>query len=587
MTGIQEGLPNASGASSGYLKIMSIPKHLGAYSVECYNTSGGPSDYPNCPVYRSSFDAIVDDMDLREAYFPGWQTAVEQGNAQGVMCSYNAINGVPSCCNGDVLRQALETDWGLRDGFVISDADAVALTYTVADQKPPGHKYATSLLDAAVRSLLNGTSISLEDDDPESAAYVTQLPTALARGLVSLSDLQAAARRALTPRFRVGLYDPPERVPWNSIPASVIDSEAHHALARRAAAESYVLLKNNGVLPLQAPAQGGPGVVAVVGPAANCSGCSIGRYTGSPRSKTTVWEGVSALATALGARAVYGGPGGSAAVAAVAASDVAVVVLTGESEGESHDRERIGLPAEQETLLAALLATGTPLVVCTVSGGAVASSLAAEQAAALIAMYSGGMEAGAALADVLYGRVNPSGALAATVYRESWINVSNFLDMSMRDGPGRGHRYLTPAAAAAQVLYPFGWGLSYTQWSAELVLVSPTTISAKSLASGANVSVQVAVHNTGDVVGARAVYLLLSRPQAPAAEQWPHQWLALRGFTKLHAVEPGTATVATLIIGARDLSRWDSAQHAFVVAPGSYVVALRDCNATASLLVTA
>jgi hypothetical protein len=143
---------------------------------------------------------------------------------------------------------------------------------------------------------------------------------------------------------------------------------------------------------------------------------------------------------------------GASAIAAAKRADVAVVVLTGEMEGESHDRQKLGLPAGQLTFLKALLATKVPLVVCTISGGAVDVSLAKEEAAAVVAMYSGGMEAGAALGDVLFGAVNPSGALAATIYKSAWANASDFLSMAMRTPPGRTHRYLTAEVRQRGVL---------------------------------------------------------------------------------------------------------------------------------------
>ena len=182
---------------------------------------------------------------------------------------------VPACRNvwlsalDCVLRATLNGEWGLA-GFVISDADAVALVGKVPDQGPKvdGHGFAPSLYEAAIGALLNGTTISLEDADPDSNAYASQLPLALAAGRISLSDLRAAARRALLPRFRVGLYDDPAAVPWNAVNASVIEGPAAHALARRAAAASYVLVKNDAaLLPFRSAAAGGPRHIAVVGTA--------------------------------------------------------------------------------------------------------------------------------------------------------------------------------------------------------------------------------------------------------------------------------------------------------------------------------
>ena len=370
------------------------------------------------------------------------------GSWAAVSYADNAINGVPDCVNGELLRNTLNTDWQLR-GFVISDAGAVGHSSDVPSN-PPGQNYTHGLLGAAVAALINGTTVSIEGSG--APAYETQLLPALAQGLITLADLQAAAKRALLPRFLVGLYDPPELVPWNAIPGSVIESPAHHALARRAAAESYVLLVNrNRTLPLRSVAEGGPRTVAVVG-LANDASPSIGRYSGHPATSTTVWEGVSAAAKAGGVTPLLGVGTGASAIAAAKRADVAVVVLTGEMEGESHDRQKLGLPAGQLTFLKALLATKVPLVVCTISGGAVDVSLAKEEAAAVVAMYSGGMEAGAALGDVLFGAVNPSGALAATIYKSAWANASDFLSMAMRTPPGRTHRYLTAEVRQRGVL---------------------------------------------------------------------------------------------------------------------------------------
>ena len=245
------------------------------------------------------------------------------------------------------------------------------------------------------------------------------------------------------------------------------------------------------------------------------------------------------------------------------------------------------MPAAQLEFLASLIATKVPLVVCTISGGAVDVSLAQEHADAVIAMYTGGMEAGAALADVIFGAVNPSGALAATVYKADWANASDFLSMSMRRPPGRTHRYLQPEAVAAHVLYPFGFGLSFSNWSARVGALHPAaSISAAELAAGANVTVDVTLRCDSGPSGSRIAWIMLTRRAADPAEAWPRQWLPVHGFAKLHRVAPGGSATATLTITARDLSRWDEATHGFKVHPGTFGLQARDAAAPITLTVT-
>ena len=222
-------------------------------------------------------------------------------------------------------------------------------------------------------------------------------------------------------------------------------------------------------------------------------------------------------------------------------------------------------------------------MLCVISGGAVDISLAQDHAAAVVAMYAGGMEAGAAIADVLFGAVNPSGVLAATVYKAAWANASDFLSMAMRTPPGRTHRYLTTQARDEYVLYPWGYGLSYSNWSATLG-GGGWSISAASLIAGANVTATVTLRNTGGPVGSRVVYILLRREDPEPSEGWPHQWLPKRGFAKLHAVKAHETATAEITVDARDVSRWDEATHRFTVRAGKYTVGLRDGPVVATTL---
>eukprot|EP01079_Euglenida_sp_SAG-EU17-18_P003040 gene3040-591_t len=495
-------------------KVNAVPKHIAAYSVECFNPSGGPNQYPHCPVYRSNFNAKVSVAELYASYLPGWRAAVTESNATGAMCSYNSINGVPDCANGWLLRDTLQQAWG-QTGYVISDADAVPHIYDPGTT-PPGHNHSGSYLQAAADALLNGTTISL---DSGRNGYVQLLPAALAKGLVSLADVQAAARRALLPRFQVGLYDPPGANPWSSIPSSVVEGPAHHALARRVAAAGIVLLTNReGGLPWSSQGL----KVAVFGAMSNCTSCNMDRYTGHPATAVSMWQGIHSR---LGDLAVPGGSTPQGAADALRAADVGVAVIGAYQEGESHDREDIGIPTDQLQMLTAAFLVPKPVVVVVVSGGMVDVEPALESAVAIVGAFKGGMEAGNALADVLFGDVNPSGALSATIYKRSWQNASNFLEMSMQKYPGRGYRWIQEPE---HVLFPFGHGLSYSKFSCSTTApgLSPPSISSSSLANGGEISGTVSLHNTGPLPGSRVVQLYLSRAGEGPNSGWPNEWLA-------------------------------------------------------------
>ena len=158
---------------------MAVPKHLGAYSVECFDPAGGPNQYPNCPVYRSNFNAVVDDVDLHETYFPGWRAAVDPGGAraQGCMCSYQRYQWGSRLLEWVATGDTLVAEWGL-DGFVISDAGAVGHA-SDAPIHPPGQNFTHGLRAAAVGAIQNGTTISIEGTSPTESAFQTQLLEAL------------------------------------------------------------------------------------------------------------------------------------------------------------------------------------------------------------------------------------------------------------------------------------------------------------------------------------------------------------------------------------------------------------------------
>lgn len=239
-------------------------------------------------MYRSEYDAKITAHDMRETYLAGWRAAAAAG-ATGAMCSYNAVNGVPTCADSVLQNDILRTEFGFK-GWIVSDADAVANIYTQPTAwspqnpggQPPGHFFAHDYVGAAAAGMNGGCDISFECPDviQVGAGYVNgTLRAALEADKVKWSTIEAAVVRTLTSRFRTGLYDPPATNPWQLIPLDVIQSEEHTELAVRCAVESATLLKNeNNTLPLL-PAEGvefaGPGIIGealswILTPAMSC-----------------------------------------------------------------------------------------------------------------------------------------------------------------------------------------------------------------------------------------------------------------------------------------------------------------------------
>ena len=292
---------------------------------------------------------------------------------------------------------------------------------------------------------------------------------ALARNLTTLQAVQTAAAHTLLPRFRVGIYDARNssvKNPWTAIPASVIQSDEHTELAKRAAAESMTLLRcDAGVLPVRHASAKGPRVIAVVGAAANSSTLSIDRYNGHPDAAHTsaFLSGIAHAAEVAGGR-FNDGEGGSAgpatdvvtcaadaATAACAAhlkqqgAELVILITTGHVEGEQHDRADLGIQEHDLALLQAVAAAlpAAPKILALVSGGAVSTEQADALVNATIWAGKAGMQAGAGFAALLFGELDFSGRVAATVYKRGWANASDMADSAISGGSQpRGYRHV-------------------------------------------------------------------------------------------------------------------------------------------------
>ncbi|NOZ57380.1 MAG: hypothetical protein GXO73_11405 [Calditrichaeota bacterium] len=243
-----------------YLKTVATPKH--------YVVHSGPEPE------RHRFDAVVDERDLRESYLPAFELSVKRGEAESVMCAYNRTLHEACCSSRRLLQQILREEWGFR-GYVVSDCGAI-------DDIWRGHKLVSSEVEAAARALLAGTDLECGE-----RAYLA-LAEAVRQGLIREEDVDTALRRLFTARFRLGMFDPPERVPHAHTPFWVVNCPEHRALALEAAHKSTVLLKNDGLLPLDRAVQR----VAVLGPNADDELVLVGNYEGTPSRSWTLLDGL-------------------------------------------------------------------------------------------------------------------------------------------------------------------------------------------------------------------------------------------------------------------------------------------------------
>jgi beta-glucosidase len=508
-----------------YLKTVATSKHYAVHS--------GPEQE------RHHFDAIASERDMRETYLPAFEATVKEAGVYSIMGAYNRTNGEPCCASPTLLQQILREEWGF-EGYVVSDCGAI---YDIFAH----HKVVDSREAAAALAVKNGCDLNCGE-------VYKSLLIALEKGLLDDATLDKAVTRLFTARFKLGMFDPPERVPYASISIDVNDSEEHRSLALEMARASIVLLKNDDFLPLRNELT----KIAVIGPNADDDVVLLGNYNGLPSRSVTPLQGirdkVGASTEVVYARGCGIRSGDTAgfdeAVAVAKEADVIVAVMglsqliegeegqqEGVEEGErsTGDREELDLPGVQEALLAALHATGKPLVVVLINGSAVAINWADRHAAAILELWYPGEEGGTALADALFGDYNPAGRLPVTFYA-SVDDLPAFRDYDME---GHTYRYFR-----GMPLYPFGHGLSYTTFAYTGLVLSEMTIE-----PGRDIEVLVTVENTGELAGDEVVQLYLK--DQVASVPVPAQQLV--GFRRVH-LQPGESQELSFILAARQMS---------------------------------
>jgi len=526
-----------------YLKLVATPKHFAVHSG------------PECERHR--FDAQVSQRDLRETYLPAFEACVKEGQVASVMGAYNRVNGEACCASLTLLQKILREEWGF-DGYVTSDYLALGDIYK-------HHKLVGSEVEAAALALNAGCDLN------GGEAYYT-LPTAVAEGRVSEETIDRAVKRLFTARFRLGMFDPVEEVPFAQIPYEVNDSPAHRALARKAAQESMVLLKNEReFLPLAKTI----GTIAVIGPNANDAEVLLGNYHGTPSATVTPLEGIRAALPATtnvlytaGSNILDNDTTGYAEAIAIAQQAEVVIFVAGLSsrfEGEEGfelgfsceeqirgDRSNLDLPAVQQTLLKEIHATGTPVVLLLLNGSMVGINWANNNLPAIVEAWYPGEEGGSAIADVLFGDYNPGGRLPVTFYR-CVTDLPPFADYQMT---GRTYRYFE-----GDPLYPFGYGLSYTTFSynnLELGAITPEE----------TLPISIDVSNTGQRAGDDVIQLYTSHLN-PSIRAPLRQ---LQGFQRI-TLQPGETQIVTFTLSRRQFELINDAGQR-VLEPGMFRIAV-------------
>lgn len=437
---------------------------------------------------------------LHDVYLPPFHALVDAGIG-AVMPALTTLNDVPSTADRALLTDLLRKQWGYR-GLIVSDYDAVP--------ELQQHGIAATPADAARLALAAGIDIDLH-----SGTYLAQLPDLVRRGVVPMSEIDAAVRRVLAAKYRLGLFDDPFRYGDARRAQRVTLSAKHRALARQAARESMVLLKNaNHTLPLSRRVR-----IAVIGPLADDRQDMLGQMSaeGEPQDVVPILDGIR---TAVGdaARVTYtqgvdvtgDDTSGVAAAADMAkAADVAVLVL-GEDQhliGEGHSRSQLGLPGRQLELAKAIVATGKPVVVVLVNGRPLTIPWLHDHAAAILEAWVPGDEAGPAVADLLFGEANPSGKLPMTFPRDVGqvpIYYAHLETGRPWDPTGSLTRHYTThyVDVPNTPLYPFGYGLSYTSFA-----YGPLHLDSDRLTARGTLHVSVRVTNSGQRRGSEVVQL--------------------------------------------------------------------------------
>ncbi len=524
-----------------YLKAGACGKHFVVHS--------GPEGL------RHEFNAITSQKDLHETYLFAFRALVDAG-VESIMCAYNRTNEEACCASNTLLMDILRDDWGFG-GHILSDCGALRDLYQ-------GHGLAADPAEAAALALKSGVNLNCGNT-------YSSLLEAVEKGLVTEDEIDTSLAYLLRTRFKLGLFDPYDMVPFTKISTDVVNCPEHRALAREAAQKCVVMLKNNGVLPLSDDTE----KIYVTGPNATNLDVMLGNYFGVSGEMSTILEGVAAKRQAgtfieyrKGAELdreninpIDWTTGGAREAGTVTIACYGISPLLEGEEGEAilspskGDRFDIGLPESQVRMIKKLSdGNENPIILVLNGGSPIDISEVVDLVDAILFVWYPGEEGGNAVGDIIFGDVNPSGRLPIT-FPKSIEDLPPYEDYSMA---GRTYRYMTKVP-----MFPFGFGLSYSAFSYEA-----NDVDILSLSAGEEVNIEVTVSNKGAMAGEEVVQLYVT--DLEASVDVPIS--SLKGFRRIY-LEPGESKQVSFKVDEKVLQMVNE-EGKFVLEPGEFKISI-------------
>jgi beta-glucosidase len=557
-----------------YLKVASTAKHYALNDVE-NNRHADSSD--------------TTDANIRDYYTAQFKSLIEDAHVSGLMTSYNAINGTPAPANTYTANELAQRSYGFN-GYTTSDCGAVGDVYSAGSHKwaPPGwttngSTWTNTTTGQTVSAAAGGQAYAeragTQLNCTGAEETLSNIQEAINAGVLSEGVIDNALVHLFTLRMQTGEFDPAGSVPYTTITKDQIQSPAHQALAQKVADNSLVLLKNDNVqgtsTPLLPADPSKLNNVVIVGNLANT--VQLGGYSGSPALQANAVQGITSAIHAVNPNAsvVFDACGTSTRSTAAAAcsaqtqadihsADLVIVFVgtDGNVAGEGRDRTTIAMPGNYDSLINQVSALGNPNMALVIqSDGPVKTDDVQGNFPSIVFSGYNGESQGAALADVLFGKQNPSGHLDFTWFKDDsqLPNMKNYgLTPSQTGGLGRTYQYFTGTPT-----YPFGYGLSYTSFKYAHVMADP-----KATTADGRINVHFDVTNTGSVPGATVAQVYAATPFTVSGVELPQKRLV--GFQKTDVLQPGQTETIAIPVKISDLALWDQQQHKDVVYDGTY-----------------